>query len=84
MSDRMIAAEELRLGRDLIVEPRCTIGGIQGKAERVVISDSVFIGTDTRIMRFLLPRMKFYPHERLQHGDLVERFTELIPNLNGI
>ncbi len=50
MSDRSIAAEELRLGRDLIVEPRCTIGGIRGKADRVVIGDNVFIGNDVRIL----------------------------------
>lgn len=50
MSDHSIAAEELRLGRDLIVEPRCTIGGIRGKADRVVIGDNVFIGNDVRIL----------------------------------
>ena len=35
-------------------------------------------------MRFLLPGMKFYPHERPHHRELVERFTELIPGLSSI
>ncbi|MCD6282263.1 hypothetical protein J7J84_01475 [bacterium] len=36
MGDRSIAAEELRSGRNLILEPRCTITDIRGKADRVV------------------------------------------------
>ena len=50
MGIRNIAAEELRLGRDITVEPGCTIGGIRGPARRVVIGDNVFIGSDVRIL----------------------------------
>jgi acetyltransferase-like isoleucine patch superfamily enzyme len=45
-----IAAAELRLGRDVVMEPRCHIGGIQGEACKVVIGDNVFIGNDVRIL----------------------------------
>jgi acetyltransferase-like isoleucine patch superfamily enzyme len=45
-----IATAELRLGRDVTIEPGGHIGGILGDAQKVVIGDNVFIGNDVRIL----------------------------------
>ncbi len=67
-----INADEILLGKNVVIEPTARITGINGKAKKIVIGDNVYIGHDVQIMcnEFsILDYSKIHHHTNL-HGEL--------------
>ena len=45
-----IKADELILGKNVIISPTATIRGLSGNAKRVVIGDNTYIGDNVQII----------------------------------
>lgn len=45
-----IQAQHIEIGKNTIIDPRAKIGGISGKAKRIVIGDNVYIGPNVQII----------------------------------
>lgn len=67
-----IQAEELILGRNVVIEPTAIIRGINGKAKRIVLGDNVYIGHDVQIIcdDFSLGDYSKIQHHTNIHGYL--------------
>lgn len=45
-----IIAEEIVIGRNVVIDPTAKITGVKGKARRIIIGDNTFIGADVQII----------------------------------
>ena len=46
----MIEAEEIIIGKNVIISPTAKIRGINGKAKKIVIGDNTYIGDNVQII----------------------------------
>lgn len=72
MSPKNIAAAEIYIGKNTIIEPSAVIRGINGKAPRIVIGDNCYIGTNVQIIcdDFSLGDYSKIQHDTNIHGYL--------------
>jgi len=67
-----IHAEELIIGKNVVIEPSARIMGVNGKAKKIWIGDNVYIGSDVQILcdEFeILDYTKVHHHANF-HGNL--------------
>ena len=63
-----IDAREISIGKNVVIEPGVTIGGIGGPADRVVIGDNTYLGANTKIR---VPELQIGDYARINNHALI-------------
>lgn len=79
-TDYRIDADEIQLGRNVVIEPGVTISGIGGPARRIVIGDNVYIGSDTKIR---VPELVVGDYSRINNHALIYGYEPVQIGHNG-
>lgn len=64
----MIDAREISIGKNVVIEPGVTIGGIDGPADRIVIGDNTYLGANTKIR---VPELHIGDYARINNHALI-------------
>lgn len=63
-----IDAREISIGKNVVIEPGVTIAGIGGPADRIVIGDNCYLGTNTKIR---VPELHIGDYVRINNHALI-------------
>ena len=66
-----IAAEELIIGKNTIIEPTAVIRGINGKAKRIIIGDNCYIGHNVQI---ICDDFEIGDYSKIQHDSNIHGY----------
>jgi len=63
-----IEADEVVMGRNVVIEPGVSISGINGPMSRLVIGDNAYIGSDTKVR---VPELQIGDYTRINNHTLI-------------